>query len=867
MRSRSLAKWLVVGALAAFAVMFFASLAAADATAVQGQNGSIGGAAASGPAAGGNAAVLGAGPAAGAALGSSQSQQMGDNSVIVNQSSSAKSGDAVAGSQVTGVVGGGTVMNSNSSFGSAAVSGPAIASNVAVANAGPLTGSLGGFASTSQAGGNSVIVNQESKAMSGDALAGSQTTGAVGGGATIMNSNSSFGNFAASGLACASFVCGGGNVLFAGAGPSAVQAGILGSATATQLGDNDVVISQSSIAQTGDSLAGAQVTGTVGSDDMRVANQNSTAGNVAVSGFAFATNVAAVNAGPGVASIGLLLTTANASQAGSNNVVLAQESGAITGDALAGSQVTGLVSAETGNLTVLNQQSSDFDFAFSGWAFANNFAPIAAGPKTIAVGGPLNSASTGQFGDNNVTELQSAKATTGDALAGSGVTGGVGGSDVTVMSSNSSRVNLAITGPSFATNFGPALVGPGALSVTGGILDLANARVQQFGSNSADISQEAAAATGDALSGSQVAGVVTDPGNVRIAQQNSSFLSASFSAPAVALNIAPAVAGPMAGAVSAMTILGNSNAAVQQAGSNHAGVAQSVASTTGDALAGSQVAGVVSAFGDVTVMNSNSSVASLGISGPAIGVNFSPAIAGPLAGAASVLSLLGNASANVNQLGDNSIDVAQNLVSATGDAVAGSQVTGAVADGAVVIADQNSSLGSLALSGPSVSFNWFFGQAGPSAGALSALIGVSTATASQAGSNHLGFLQDLKSTSGDAVAGSQVEGAVGAIFGAITHSNFAVGAAALSGIVTGNNATGGSLSPSAGAVGLLGNANTQQFGNSGLAGAQGLDLASGDAITSSQVSGSVGSVGVPFRAGLDARGFLPEASGSLGFIA
>src|SRR5437899_3246983 len=107
MRSRSLARWLVIGALAAFALVFAAGIASAQASnAVQGQNGAAGTAAASGPVAGGNGAVIGAGPTSTTIGGNSQSQQLGDNSVAVNQSSKAKSGDAVAGSQVAGVVGG-----------------------------------------------------------------------------------------------------------------------------------------------------------------------------------------------------------------------------------------------------------------------------------------------------------------------------------------------------------------------------------------------------------------------------------------------------------------------------------------------------------------------------------------------------------------------------------------------------------------------------------------------------------------------------------------------------------------------------------------------------------------------------------------
>src|SRR5262249_33636913 len=154
----------------------------------------------SGPVAGMNAAAIGAGPAAAGVLGTSQSQQLGDNAVSVNQSSTAKSGDSVAGSQVTGSVGGNaTVPKQKRSIRAVALSGPAVVSNVAVVNAGPKAGTLGSTAQVGQFGDNSVTAIQKSEAVTGDAVAGSQVTGAVGSGATVQNSNSSFGGLAITG--------------------------------------------------------------------------------------------------------------------------------------------------------------------------------------------------------------------------------------------------------------------------------------------------------------------------------------------------------------------------------------------------------------------------------------------------------------------------------------------------------------------------------------------------------------------------------------------------------------------------------------------------------------------------------------------
>jgi hypothetical protein len=183
MQRTRLARWLVVGALAGLGLVFgsgFASAQEEEETTVQGSNTSTESTAASSDASASNQAEVSAGPSS---SNGGSSQQVGNNSTTVNQNAQAKSGDAVAGSQVTGVVGGGaTVQNTNNSSGATAVSGEATASNAAVVNAGPQAGNGG---TAQQVGNNNVEVNQSSSATSGTAAAGTQVTGVVGSGATV----------------------------------------------------------------------------------------------------------------------------------------------------------------------------------------------------------------------------------------------------------------------------------------------------------------------------------------------------------------------------------------------------------------------------------------------------------------------------------------------------------------------------------------------------------------------------------------------------------------------------------------------------------------------------------------------------------
>lgn len=668
MRLRSLARVLVIGALAAFALLWVASTAMAqeaDATAVQGQNGSSDGTAVSGNADGANTAAVGAGPAA-TSGGTSMSQQNGNNSVTVRQTSTAKSGDAVAGSQVTGVVGGdATIQNQNSSSGSTAISGNATASNTAVVNAGPTSSSTAGAAQSAQQGDNAVRVLQDADAQSGDSVAGSQVTGAVGDAITVQGQNHSEDAFSFSGDADAT------NLAFVAAGPSADATEIFGDAEAQagQIGDNDVVLRQSSSAATGDSLAGSVVTGIVGDDDATATSQNSSEDSVAFSGNAFADNLAIVTAGPAATASSIFGdATSQSAQQGDNGVIADQESGAVSGDALAGSQVVGLVSSETGSLQVQNQQSSDSDFASSGDAIALNDAFVGAGPVATATSTFGNvEAQASQDGDNDMITSQSATAASGDALAGSGVTGVVGGSDVTILNQNHADGPTALSGTAVAINTATTFAGPAA-TVTSVFGD-ATAQSSQTGDNFSDVSQDVSAVTGDALAGSQVTGVVTDGGDVTIQNQNNSENALALSGAAVGLNDLFVAAGPVA---TASSIFGDTNAQASQTGDTSLVFSQDLNAGSGDAVAGSQVTGVVGDE-DSTIAGQNVDDSSTALSGAVDGLNLAT---GTLGATAAATSVTGTAAAQ--QSGDSDLLARQDLDLSSGDAVVGSQVVGRV---------------------------------------------------------------------------------------------------------------------------------------------------------------------------------------------
>jgi hypothetical protein len=233
---------------------------------------------------------------------------------------------------------GATVQNQNSSDDGFARSGDSTATNSADLRVGPSASSIADNAQASQIGSNSVSVSQASVARTGDAVVNSQITGIVGGGdSTVQNQNSSSGGTATSGDAISN------NTLDVAVGPDADS--IAGDALASQLGDNEVVISQSAEAVTGDAVVGSQITGAVGGD-VTIQGQNSSEDGFAESGISIATNLATGNAGGPEATSPA--GSALASQNGDNASDLAQDALAESGDGVTGSQVSGVVGDSVG---------------------------------------------------------------------------------------------------------------------------------------------------------------------------------------------------------------------------------------------------------------------------------------------------------------------------------------------------------------------------------------------------------------------------------------------------------------------------------------------------------------------------------------
>jgi hypothetical protein len=830
------------------------------------------------------------GPRAITDTGTAQASQFGGNEADITQSAIAESGDAVAGSQVTGIVGGGehVVQNSNNAFcdlDPCAFSGDADASNTADVSVGPFA-ETDDTAQVSQTGDNDAVLSQSSLATSGDSLFGSQVTGVVGGSATVQNQNSSSsdGLGAESGPATASNTAAPlDGVAVAGPQASGTTAG------AQQTGDNRIDAAQEAEGRSGDALSGAQVTGAVGDEGgfLTVSNQQASEGDEVISGDVAATNDADIEAG----AQALGTDVAQASQNGDNDVTSDQNVLAKTGDALAGAQVTGDVGHE--DVTVQSMNSSLDAVATSGDVVdATNVLVASAGPFADA-----DRAQTSQLGDNAADASQSVAADTGDAVAGSQVIGVVAsGSTVTVQSSNSSVASEATSGTIDLDVVQSADVTAGPTSI-GDTL----AQTSQTGDNAAALAQDAALATGDAVAGGQVTGIVDDDGAaVTVQNQNSSDADIATSGDVLVTtaNEAAVAASAFAEADVAGTVQS------QQTGDNTVAADQSAALATGDAVGGGQVTGVVSGdSSDVTVSNMNSAFEADVVSGSveAEVVNDLSADAGSgmqlgdnevtagqeallstgdavgasqvtgvvtgddstitiqssnacdgdpcatvdsglidIADAANVAGIgvgafVESGTAQASQFGDNAASVAQSVDASTGDAVGGSQVTGTVAgDGSeTTVMNQNTASGPIVTSGSVTgASNDLTATVGVEADAITG-----NAQAQQTGDNDLDFTQDISAGSGDAVAGAQVTGTVGGE-ATISVTGSSVDPDASSGDVDGENDASGSVGVTATSPA---NAMTSQSGDSNASGSQDLSIDTGDAVSGSQVEGSVGS--------------------------
>lgn len=758
--------------------------------------------------------------------------QIGDNSVDLSQDARAGSGDAVAGSQVTGLVadaaGHITVQNQQSSDDDTATSGNVggLINSIDAVQAGPFAEATTDASSATQNGDNAIVVNQGAYLKSGDAVAGSQVTGVVSssGDVTVQGQNVSDSSDATSGDVADGTIVN--EVVDVTAGPSALAGP--GGSTVSQVGDNLLAISQGAVATSGDAVAGSSVTGIDPHASVTVQNSNSSvdatasSGDVAEDGSI--NSVDTVFVGPSALNTGQGTEPATASQIGDNSAVIDQAAGLSSGDAVAGGQITGVIAAGS-DVTVQNQNSSTGDTATSGDvgsdSTVNEVSIINAGPSAF---GALGEVSATQIGDNDVSIEQSAVLASGDAVAGSQVTGVVAshGADVTVQNQNDSDSADAQSGDvaSDSTTVNSVTVsnaGPLSVAAEG------SSTTSQIGDNSLAVDQSADLSSGDAVAGAQVTGVVAAGGDVTIQEQNRSSddvaTSGSVGSDETVNDVTLVSAGP-----SALANLGESSST--QNGDNDVALSQSASVGTGDAVAGGQVTGVVGT-GDATIQNSNQSEATTATSGDASGsVNdIDDVRAGPAAD-----SSLGGATAS--QVGDNAIEINQAAAASSGDAVAGSQITGLVGSGRpVIVQNQNSADGSEATTGFAAASNDVDTVVvGPHATGT-----LGDASASQIGDDSLVLDQTASATSGDAVGGAQVVGAVGGE-STIQLQNFDLGGSAISNDADAANVASGGVGPVSNGIA----SSSQQLGDSSVAANQWGDAQTGDAVSGGQVVGVAG---------------------------
>ena len=457
--------------------------------------------------------------------------QDGSNRLTSTQSSSATTGDGVAG-QVIGVVtaaGGATsVVADNLTQDSSARTGDAGAPNRSAAFVGlsaaftgntlvaadastacPNDGAQTAACQNVQSGSNRLTTTQSSSATTGDGVAG-QVIGAVSAGATSIDARNrsvsvdvTTGN-AASDNNAASFA--GLDGVFTGTATVVADTSAScpnsGAQTAVcqnvQDGSNRTTAAQSSSASTGSGVGG-QVVGavtTAGGSTSVVADNVSQDSSIGT-GDARSANHAAAFVGLSAAFLGNVVVAADAAgacpnegaqtascqnvQNGSNRLSTAQTSSATTGDGVAG-QVIGAVSAGATSIDAGNRSVSDD--VTTGDADSTNHAASFVGLDAVFGGSatvvadafascPNSGAQAGacqnvQDGSNRAIRSQLSSATSGDAIAGqvTGVVTSAGGSSSVVVDNASSDIDAA-SGASTFDNHDETFVG--LIVVSGGL--------------------------------------------------------------------------------------------------------------------------------------------------------------------------------------------------------------------------------------------------------------------------------------------------------------------------------------------------------------------------------------------------------------
>lgn len=544
------------------------------------------------------------------------SQQVGDNAISATQHIDTSSGDAVPGSQVFGLIGDGTIQASHSATDTNATSGEVNAANRLTITTGPQALAVDGIfglgtsvASSSQLGANEVAADQIVVAASGDATSGSQVVGGVDGDPTFQLTSTASATDASSGSVDS--IVNAGDIA---AGPVTVAVGGFllggpGTANAQQIGSNFADLAQAARAQTGDAVAGSQVSGAVGGTP--VAQYSNSADSIgATSGdVELVSNDSEIRTGPLAVGLGGPLLgsdgTAASEQVGDNLASSTQVANAQTGDAVSGSQISGTVDGSP-ELQGTNY-ASNADATSGSVLESTNEANLFVGPAATGAGailfGPAGYAAVSQIGDNVAEANQFSDASTGDAVSGSQINGTVGGSP-TIQGANSADDVAATSGDATSYNFSDIQVGP-SIIISGD-----NANASQIGDNNVALDQWLSAATGDAISGSQIVGTVDS--NSTNQESNQATGSTAVSGSSDVSNSAGIGLGPSNTAT-------QTSGQHQQIGSNTASARQRAASNSGDSVSGSQVKGNVS--GDGNGQDSNGSGNSTATTGDSSGSN------------------------------------------------------------------------------------------------------------------------------------------------------------------------------------------------------------------------------------------------------
>lgn len=581
--------------------------------------------------------------------------------------------------------------------------------------------------SNTQDGDNSGEAGGAGASASGD-VDGGQITGVVSAGnATVDAKNRSQDATLESGEAAgsnssAAFV---GQLNGRGGGGGGQEADVLqagGDAVNAQDGDNELVLTQTSDASSGDAVGG-QIIGVVtsaggsadvvadnASKDVDVETGAADASNENATFVGLALDDGPIEIGPGVAA-----DVSNVSgndvnvQDGDNSQNISQSAEAATGDGVAG-QVLGIVSAGDASLDARNRSE---DIALeTGSATASNAAAAIVGlsqttsDENIDVAiSDISDVEIGegniQEGDNEQTLDQVADASSGDAIGGqvAGIVTSAGGS-ADVVADNASRKVDVQTGIADAANTSDTITGlansRGDIQV--GLEDIDDITVNgnivniQEGDNSQDVAQTSDAASGDGVGG-QVLGIVS-AGATSLDARNRSEDVDLATGEASAGNVTAGFAGLgivegggnelEVGAEDLSDINLADDANVQE-GDNEQALDQAAAASSGDAVGG-QVAGIVtSAGGTADVVADNASKDVDVETGAAEASNESGAFTGlALAqevievGSADISSVTGE-TLNVQE-GDNELAIDQSATASTGDGVGG-QVLGVVSAG------------------------------------------------------------------------------------------------------------------------------------------------------------------------------------------